>query len=417
MGTPTNIYALVAPLVLVLVAAEFLYCLWKRNGYYSFSDSVIGLGTAIIAQCVNVAVAIAVLAVYGWIHERGALFRLEPTLLNYALGYLGVDFLFYWFHRAGHRINLLWAMHVPHHSAEELNYAVALRSSFTQRAASFLFYWPLAILGFSPAMILPLVALNLVLQFLPHTRVIPKLPGWIDRWLNTPYHHRIHHAANPRYWDKNYGGTFIFWDRWFGSYADETEPVYYGVSVPPRSWDPTYLNLHWFHVLWRDCRAATHWSDKLTLWFRPPGFRPRNLGPYEKPYVPDGSETSKYRPRALLGARPYLLAQVALGMALMYFVVANGSRFDAVEKVGLTAFLWIGVTGWGAILESRRWAQPLELARIPALGIFLAWTLPKHYADLAPARDTLVLVTTITAIQLFWVFALDRNPTGEYASH
>lgn len=373
MNNPVNIYAMVAPVVLLLVVAEFIYCIYKKNGYYSFQDSLIGLGTAILAQCVNVAVAVAVLGVYGWVYDRFAITHLQPTILNYAICYLGVDFLFYWFHRAGHRVNLLWAMHVPHHSAEELNYAVALRASFTQRAASFLFYWPLAVIGFSPAIILPVVALNLVLQFIPHTRVIPKLPSWIDSWLNTPYHHRIHHAANRIYWDKNYGGTFIFWDKLFGTFKPETEEPYYGVSIHPMSWDPTYLNFHWFHVLYKDMRAATHFSDKVLLWFKPPGFRPRNLPEYDKPPHSSAVGQIKFRTPPFPNSTPYLLAQLVISFALMSLVVGNNSLLSTFEKGVLSFLLWLGITAWGGILASKKWAIPLEAVRIPLVAGFLVF--------------------------------------------
>jgi len=376
MNAPLNIYARVGPAVLILILAEFIYCLWKKNGFYSFQDSVIGLGTAIIAQCVNIAVSVGVIAVYQWIYENHAVWKIEETVTTYLLCYMGVDFLFYWFHRAGHRVNLFWAMHVPHHSAEELNYAVALRSSFTQRAASFLFYWPLALLGFSPQLILPVVALNLVIQLIPHTRVIPKLPAWIDSWLNTPYHHQVHHAANPIYWDKNYGGTFIFWDKWFGTYQDQTEPLYYGVTVHPRSWDPTYLNFHWFLVLWRDTLDAPYIWDKFKLWFMPPGWRPRGL-----PEKREGSRIwehahlqEKYQTQALIGSTLYLSAQLIPAFWMMFLVIGNQSPLTTLEKFVLSLALWLLVTSWGAILESRIHAKSLALFANTTTLCALIWS-------------------------------------------
>ena len=287
---PINIYATVGPFVLTLIVIEFFYCLYKKNGYYSFQDSIIGLGTMIFSQCVNLAIASAILTTYGWIYNNYAITQLKLTPLNFIFGYILSDFLFYWFHRAGHRVNFFWGAHTGHHSAEELNYAVALRTTIFQRAASFLFYWPMACLGFSPPLILTIVAINLVFQFLPHTRVIPKLPKWIDYWMNTPYHHRIHHAANQVYWDKNYGGTLIIWDRMFGTYADETEEIFYGITVHPKSWDPTLINFHWYAILWKDMCLATNIVDKYKLWFMPPGWRPRNLGPFQRDQTDRTSE-------------------------------------------------------------------------------------------------------------------------------
>jgi alkylglycerol monooxygenase len=401
-----NIYAVLAPAILVLVALEFWYCLKKRNGYYSFQDSLMGLGTAIIAQCVNVAVAVGVIQLYGWIYHHYALQQLEPTLSNYALCYLGVDFLFYWFHRAGHRINILWAAHVPHHSAEELNYAVALRSSFTQRGASFLFYWPLAILGFSPEMILPTVALNLVFQFIPHTRVIGRLPDWIQSWLNTPYHHQVHHAANPIYWDKNYGGTFIIWDRLFGTYQDQVEEPYYGVTIHPKSWDPTYLNFHWFLVLWDDMVHATHLVDKIKIWFMPPGWRPRNLPPYDKKPWKNAQEQKKYATLALPGSKPYLFFQLVISMSAMFLVIRPDSILSVPERVLLSLLLWINITSWAAILESKPYAKPFEWIRMALFYGTLVKLLP-------PLWGSAVYALAGMNVMFWWLTIRPRAPESQ----
>jgi sterol desaturase/sphingolipid hydroxylase (fatty acid hydroxylase superfamily) len=407
-----NVYAVLGPLVLALVLIEFIYCVVKKNGYYSFQDSLIGMGTMIIAQCVNVAVSVLVVMSYGWVYEKFAITRLEPTPLNYILCYIGSDFFFYWFHRAGHRINILWAAHATHHSAEELNYAVALRTSFTQRAASFLFYWPLAVMGFAPEMIIPIVALNLVYQFVPHTRVIGRLPRWIDSWLNTPYHHQVHHGANQVYWDKNYGGTFIIWDKLFGTYQDQVEEVYYGITIHPRSWDPTYLNCHWFMVLWNDMRQATHWIDKIKLWFMPPGWRPRNLPPYEKrnPHT-CARDQVKYQTRALPGSTPYLLAQLVISMSTLFLVIRDQSPLSGAEKVIVSVALWLAVTLWGAILESKPWARPAEMVRITAQFLVMNVIFNLHQFSF---EWTALLASTSVASAL-WVWLAMGHPEQKTA--
>lgn len=400
----TNIYAVVGPAVFVLIGIEILYCLWKKPDYYSFQDSMIGMGTMIIAQCVNVAVAVGVVVTYNWIFQNLAITTLAPTLTNYALCYLGVDFLFYWFHRAGHRINIFWAIHVPHHTAEELNYAVGLRASFTQRAASFLFYWPLAVVGFGPEIILPTVATNLVIQLLGHTRVVPKLPAWIDSWLNTPYHHQVHHAANQIYWDKNYGGTFIFWDKWFGSFRHQTEEPFYGVSVHPRSWDPTYLNIHWFIVLWKDMMAATHFVDKILIWFKPPGWRPRNIKvPYEKtPSLREGPQ-NKYKTTPFAGTNAYLCFQLVACMSAMYLVISTSSPLSSLEKINMTLLLWMAVTVWGGLLEKKRWTLAVELGRLSIFGMYMTRLVHSYFTSTAWALPLVLSYSAISAAWVVWV--------------
>jgi sterol desaturase/sphingolipid hydroxylase (fatty acid hydroxylase superfamily) len=375
MGMWINVYAVVTPVVLALVAAELLYCWRKKNGYYAFQDSIASLGTAVINQCVNVAVAFAILPLFERL-GRFALFEIDGRSPVAMAGlFLGVDFLFYWFHRFGHRTNIGWAAHSPHHSTEELNYAVALRASVTQRLFSFLFYWPLVLVGFAPADVLAVVAVHLVLQFIPHTRVIPVLPPWIESWLNTPSHHRVHHARNDRYLDKNYGGFLIVWDRMFGTYEPEVEPCSYGLTAPLRTWDPTIINFREWSRLFGDALRTKHVLDKVRIWIMPTGWRPSDLPPrrYDAWHV-EGVER-KFRSVELPRARGYLSFQVVTAMPFMLLVSHHASPLSSGGKILLTGLLWIGATAWAGMLESKPWAIPLERARVAAtacaVGLFL----------------------------------------------
>lgn len=364
-----NVYAILTPVVLALVAAELAYCAWKKNGYYNFQDSVASLGTAIINQCVNVAVAFVVLPIFEGL-ERLRLFEVDrSSALGWVALFFGVDFLFYWFHRFGHRTNIGWAAHSPHHSTEELNYAVALRASVTQRLFSFLFYWPMVIVGFAPVDVLAVVAFHLVLQFIPHTRVVPPLPAWISSWLNTPSHHRVHHARNDRYLDKNYGGFLIIWDRLFGTYEPETEPCSYGLTSPIDTWDPNRINFREWEQLIRDAVAAPKLFDKLRIWVMPSGWRPAGLPPLvAKDWREDGIER-KFRSVELPGYRAYLVFQVLTAMPFMLLVSHHASPAGASAKVVLSIGLWLGAMAWAGILESKPWAVPLEAARVVVVGV------------------------------------------------
>ena len=369
-----NVYAVVTPFVLLLIVAEIAFCLWRKNGYYEFQDSIASLGTAIINQCVNVAVAAAWYPVLTWLSSRG-LFTIEQTVLSGVMLFLGVDFCFYWFHRFGHRTNLGWAAHMPHHSTEELNYAVALRASVTQRFFSFFFYWPLALLGFKAEWVIAMVAFHLVLQLLPHTRVVPKLPAFIDAWMNTPSHHRVHHARNEQYLDKNYGGFLIIWDKLFGSFEPEGEACSYGVTSPPNTWDPTFINFQVWKQLAKDAWNAPSWLDKARVWFMPTGWRPAGV-----PELPqagwkrDGREV-KFQSTPFQGSKPYLVLQVALGFPLMLLVTRPDTMLPVVDRVLLSIALWAAATAWGGILESKRWAVRLELGRLTAqTALLLSFT-------------------------------------------
>jgi sterol desaturase/sphingolipid hydroxylase (fatty acid hydroxylase superfamily) len=366
-----NVYAVVTPFVLVLILAEVAFCLWRKNGYYEFQDSIASMGTAVINQCVNVAVAAIWLPALAWLYAH-RVYTFEAGPLSAAVLFLGIDFLFYWFHRFGHRTNIGWAAHSPHHSTEELNYAVALRASVTQRFASFFFYWPLAVVGFDPQWLVSMVAFHLVLQLIPHTRVVPKLPRFIESWMNTPSHHRVHHARNDRYLDKNYGGFLIIWDKLFGSFAPETEEPEYGVTVPPNTWDPTVINFQVWKQLFVDAWRAPRKLDALKLWLMPTGWRPEGLAPLAK--TKPGQ--AKFQSTPLPGSRLYLGAAVALAFPLMLLVTRPDSPLGTTEKIVLSLLLWAGASAWGGLLESKRWAVPLEAARLLATAVLLAVLTP-----------------------------------------
>ncbi len=163
-----------------------------------------------------------------------------------------------------------------HHSSEDYNLAVALRQGAFQGLFSWVFYLPLAFVGFPPSWFAAIMSFNLLYQFWIHTRTIKTL-GPLEWVLNTPSHHRVHHARNPKYLDRNYAGTLIIWDRMFGTFqAEEEEPVY-GLTKPLDSWNPLWANLHVWRDLFRDAWLAPRWIDKLRIWFMPQGWRPDGI--------------------------------------------------------------------------------------------------------------------------------------------
>jgi sterol desaturase/sphingolipid hydroxylase (fatty acid hydroxylase superfamily) len=184
------------------------------------------------------------------------------------------DFIYYWFHRANHEIRLFWAGHVSHHSAVKMNFATALRQGVGERLHKYLFWIPLPLLGFDALMIFTVMAINLFYQFWVHVEWIKKMPSWYEAIFNTPSHHRVHHASNIPYLDRNHGGVLIVWDRLFGTFAREQadEPVRYGLTKPLDSYDPINVATHDYHALWRDVRGAKTWRDKLAYMFLAPGW-------------------------------------------------------------------------------------------------------------------------------------------------
>ena len=189
-------------------------------------------------------------------------------------GLLLYDLCFYWHHRAGHRVAFLWATHAVHHQSEDYNLSTALRQPATNWLAGWVFYLPMALLGYPPAVLATVGLIDILYQYWIHTQHVGRL-GWLDRWLNTPSNHRVHHAVNDEYLDRNYGGIFIIWDRMFGSFTVERDelPCVYGTRLPLRSWDPLWANVQVFAATARESMRATRWWDKLLVRLKPPGRR------------------------------------------------------------------------------------------------------------------------------------------------
>jgi sterol desaturase/sphingolipid hydroxylase (fatty acid hydroxylase superfamily) len=180
------------------------------------------------------------------------------------------DFAYYWFHRISHEIRFFWNFHVVHHSSNQYNLSVAVRQSWFSGLAHWVFYLPVAFLGFPLWAFVTMHGLNLIYQFWIHTKIVRKLPDFFEFVLNTPSHHRVHHGVNDLYLDKNYAGIFIFWDRMFGTFVEENEEVRYGIITPLTSYNPLWINSHGWAEMWAAMRTKRTFFGKLRCVFGAP---------------------------------------------------------------------------------------------------------------------------------------------------
>ena len=363
-----NVYAYITPIALLFIGLEIFFCWYYKKDFITFSEAVANFGTQLGNQTTNVLVMVGVFYVYGYLWENYRVFTIPINWWSSVLLLLGVDFVFYWIHRWGHEINILWAAHSPHHSAEEMNFFVALRASVTQRLCSFLFFWVLTIVGFHPIHIYTLVGIHLFIAFLHHTELIPKLWRPIEFLFTTPSHHRVHHGVNPQYLDKNFGEFLIIWDRFFGTFEEEQEKIAYGILDHPKTWNPIYINFHFYIVLWKYAVAAPYWWDKIRIWFMPAGWIPRGLKKPEKPIITTENQV-KFRPAMFARSKPYLVIQVILGILLMVGIISNIFGWSIGAKWIAAFLLWWQIINWGGILEAKFWFWISELLRIPVTGI------------------------------------------------
>jgi sterol desaturase/sphingolipid hydroxylase (fatty acid hydroxylase superfamily) len=373
--------ALAIPFFLALMAIEWATLRANRAGGadrrgdgYRFADSITNLSCGIGQQILEPFFKAATLVPYTWVWSHARLLDVSMrSAWAWAALVAGLDLAFYVFHRASHRIGFLWAVHAVHHQSEEYNLSVALRQPWLQSAVAPFFYLPLAVIGFPPIMYLGAVTIDTLYQFWIHTRAIKTL-GPLEWILNTPSHHRVHHGVDPEYLDRNYAGIFIVWDRIFGTFRREGREPLYGTVKPAASWNPLRANVMVWGELARMSRATGRLADKVRVWFAPPEWRPDDLGGAIVVRAADVAGRARYDARAPRPVQAYVGAQLVLAVAgtMAYlWVEATAPRW---LLVAAAAFFVATVVAWGGLLERKRWAWPLEAARLAgAAAIALAY--------------------------------------------
>jgi len=364
-----NLIHLAIPVFFLLIAVELVAARLLEKDVYRLSDSLSDLACGILDQVVGVFLKTALFAGYIWVYESHRLLTVpQDRAAAWVACFLGVDFFYYWFHRWSHEVNAGWAAHIVHHQSEEMNLAVALRQSSFQQAFSWVFYLPLALLGFPPLMFLTLSAVNTLYQFWIHTRLIGKL-GPLEWVFNTPSHHRVHHGRNPQYIDKNHAGTLIVWDRLFGTFAEEKEECVYGITTPLQSWNPVWANFHYWVELARKAKRTLRLRDAVAMFTRPPGWHPEDLGGFSAAPVVDPATYRKYDVPVPRDLRVYVFVQfVAVNAAAIAFFF-QGGRWSAAGQVAAALALAASLASLGALLDRRGFGSWLEAARLALVAI------------------------------------------------
>ena len=362
--TGPQIIVLATPVFLALMALEFIVG-WKRGrNTYRLNDALNSIGLGVMSQVTGLYGRLLRIGLYTLAFQHIALFTLPSgSLWTWLFALVAYDFCYYWYHRAGHRVAVLWAAHAVHHQSEDYNLSTALRQTSSGFLLGWLFYLPLALLGVPPLVFGVVALIDLLYQYWVHTRQIGKL-GWFDRWFCSPSNHRVHHAVNDRYLDRNYGGILILWDRLFGTYADEDadEPVIYGTRSPLRRYDPVWSNLEVYAALARDTWRTRRWRDKLAVWWKPPGWRPADVAArWPKPAF-ELRSVQRFDPplsgRAQALAVLLLVGVLAGTSALLW----NAHRLDPATQALAAACIVVALWAIGALTMPRRVSAPTMAA-------------------------------------------------------
>ncbi|TFH74817.1 sterol desaturase family protein [Gammaproteobacteria bacterium LSUCC0112] len=342
------------PIFILLIFVELAVSQYKKAGVYRLNDAVASMSTGMISQTMGFATRFVSFLGYTALWTILPHGELTMSPLIWVVAFVLYDFCYYWNHRAQHSINVLWGIHVVHHQSEEYNLTTALRQPFNGFIIGSVFYLPMLFIGFPPEVIVTVGSLNLIYQYWVHTRLIGTL-GWMEQVFVTPMNHRVHHAINDPYIDRNFGGVFILWDRLLGTYQAELaeEPCAYGVRKALHSWNPFFANaqVHW--QLLKDSWHAERWWDKVRVWFMPTGWRPADVTErYPLPRcLPDTQQ--KYNPPIPGALKVAVLAiHVFLVLVMVSFqlmVPVDNFTQALVHFIPLGAGLWLN----GRLLEGR----------------------------------------------------------------
>lgn len=349
----STLTALSAPVYVAVLGVEIAWCRARGLPYHDLRETVGSLSAGIGEQAISGLLMTPLLLAYQAIEVASPLSLPSDSPWTWLFALVGVDFLFYWFHRACHVSGVTWAMHVVHHQSRDFNLSVALRNSFLGKIVQLLFMVPLALAGVPVTVFALVKLLTLYHAFWVHTRTIGRV-GVLERILVTPAHHRVHHARNPRFMNHNFGGLFIFWDKWFGTFQEEDEESFFHAVPDHPGLDPVRANLAGWEVIVRQARAAGSWRGALTAVFG-------------APHEPD-TETN-WRPGgadAEIGLLAYAVAQMVAilpGMALVHAEL--GALATAFVAGQMLAALSVGA----GLLEGRPWALGAERARLALLSV------------------------------------------------
>ena len=366
-----KILLIAMPFFLLLIIIEKTYGYFKGEDHAPLMDSIASITSGMTNSVKDILGLSIVIISYKWLESHLAIVHIKDTLLIYIVSFFVIDFYGYWTHRWAHQINIFWNKHAIHHSSEEFNLSCALRQPISNFFNLFSFLLlPAALLGVPAEVIAIVLPIHLFLQFWYHTRYIHKL-GWLEYIIVTPSHHRVHHAINPEYIDKNHSQIFIFWDKLFGTFQEELEtvPPVFGITRPAATWNPIKINFQHLDLMISDAYHAERWKDKLTIWFKPTGWRPEN---FEEKYpvakIDNVYSFHKYQTSNSKKLMYWSLIQMLTTLLLISFLFGNIAQIGMPNIYVYGLFIFISIYSYTELMNTNSNSFLWELLRF-AIGI------------------------------------------------
>ncbi|MFY7826836.1 MAG: sterol desaturase family protein [Flectobacillus sp.] len=367
----TKYLAFAIPLFLVFMGLEYLISKSQGEKFYRFKDTVANLTIGIaerLLDCFSIGIFYFY---YDFLEKHLGIFDIKSGIFSWIALLLLTDLLWYWYHRLGHEVNILWSVHIVHHQSEEFNFTVSARITIFQAIARTFFWSILPIIGFNADMISIVLLIHGIYPFFTHTRTVGKL-GFLEYIFVTPSHHRVHHASNEQYLDKNYSDMFIFWDKLFGTFAEEQEAPTYGLTKPLKSYSFLWQHFHYLLELIYACRQTKSLSEKLKILLgKPETINPNVRQELEKRFIIQYKENQNSK-------RVYRYVTIQLiGLLIGLFLIIYFLEYlDTTSQVLWSFFILISLINCGALLEQKRWIIYLEVIRLILVSALLQFNYP-----------------------------------------
>ena len=382
-----NILAFAIPLFLLLMGVEFLVAKRKKLPYFNKNNSIVNISIGLAERLMELFTAGMFYYVYDYIQTHYGIFDIKGGVLWFIALLIFTDFLWYWYHRLAHEVSIFWAAHVVHHQSEDFNYTVSARITVLQAFIRTGFWAILPLIGFPAGMITSILLVHGIYPFFIHTRTIGKL-GILEYVLVTPSHHRVHHANNEQYLDKNYGDMFIIWDKLFGTFQKEEEEAAYGLTKPLNSYSFLWQHFHFLAEMVVAFKRAKGFKNKVSIIFG----KPDNI-PAESRLRAEKFFKIFHKANGI--SKPlntYVVWQIGIIAGLLFTFLLFEHYIPVHQQILFTALLLLTLINCGAIMEQRRWIFYLEFSRIAVVIISAICFYPSLWFTLTGLFGGLVLL-------------------------
>ncbi len=369
-----NLFAFAVPFFVGLMLLEYFYSTKKGKKYFHFDEAIANINVGIAERLSDLFTTGLFYFVFTWIYENYALFDIRSGIFTFLLLFFFTDFIWYWYHRLGHEVNIIWSAHVVHHQSQDFNFTVAARITVLQALARAVFWSILPLIGFSPQMTVLVLLVHGAYPFFTHTQMVGKL-GFLEYFLVTPSHHRVHHSSNPEYLDKNYGDVLIIWDKIFGTFAKEEEKPVYGLTKPLESYSFLWQHFHFLLEIYIAFRRADSWRERMKVIFgKPDNIDPRIRAFLEKKLL---RKTAVNQHSSILYR--YISVQTIITLTALFAIILLEKYQTGIQLAIAASFIIVSVINTGAMLEQKKWNFHLEYGRFFLLGIFMYSFPPFHW--------------------------------------